>query len=306
MNFSYQSDKEFSVQADEMFDDLISQLSSGTARIVKPKNSEANRKMQTRMHFHNEPELSIILAGQLIFRTPVETFHLSAGDICLIPAGVPHIEEIVDPEDFLGFVVTEQAGLITMHFAQAVGNFLQPQNIGSHNFTLDRSLGEYINQAMKWLDDSKLAIGAVYSLQTYFHACREVISKHHEKGINYAPKVSLCIELARDYITDSTLTVAKLANWLNCNSDYLSNLFHRETGQRLKEWIAAQRILLARELLEDTAMSVAEIATNCGFNTSAYMRKVFKDKTGWSPSGYRKYYFKTAVPPNNRNQGTTA
>lgn len=297
MNFSFLDkvdlDTDFVTAADVVFERLISGLGIGDVEILMPMDSGANRKMQFGMHFHNEPELSIVLSGALLFQSPTEEIVLNAGSVCVIPARIPHVEEVIGTEDFLGFVITEQAGLITMHFAKPRGNRLQPQNIGSHNFTLKRSLSGYMVQAMRWLDDPNFSKGAVYILQTYFHACRELINKQNEERKVRNPKVARCIELARDHISDSKLSVALLAEWLGCNADYLSNLFHKETGQRLKEWIVAQRVLLICELLEDTSMSITEIAQSSGFKCTAYMRKVFKERTAYSPSQYRRYYFGT-------------
>ena len=53
------------------------------------------------------------------------------------------------------------------------------------------------------------------------------------------------------------------------------------------KWVLKKKLELARELLEDTSKSIAEICYECGFENQTHFSRVFKEKTGTSPSQFR-------------------
>jgi AraC-like DNA-binding protein len=97
---------------------------------------------------------------------------------------------------------------------------------------------------------------------------------------------------ARQYIGRSLaladLNVQSVAEWLQCSPDYLSHLFHRETGVRLAAYINRCRIRHSRELLDSTALNISEVAWACGYRDAGYFARVFKRTTGQSPREYRR------------------
>lgn len=55
-------------------------------------------------------------------------------------------------------------------------------------------------------------------------------------------------------------------------------------GRGQFEWPTAQRVLHARELLEETDLSIEEVAHQCGFSTAALLRHHFQRTVGLSPN----------------------
>jgi AraC family transcriptional regulator, exoenzyme S synthesis regulatory protein ExsA len=55
------------------------------------------------------------------------------------------------------------------------------------------------------------------------------------------------------------------------------------------KWVIKQRLALASRLLENSELSVAEIAYECGFENQAHFSKVFKGKMGQSPLQFRAH-----------------
>ncbi|MHB1172811.1 MAG: GlxA family transcriptional regulator [Lacisediminihabitans sp.] len=64
--------------------------------------------------------------------------------------------------------------------------------------------------------------------------------------------------------------------------------FRQHTGQSPAAWVAAQRLALARELLETSPLSVDQIARHCGTGGPAQLRTAFRRSYGRSPSDYRR------------------
>jgi transcriptional regulator GlxA family with amidase domain len=63
--------------------------------------------------------------------------------------------------------------------------------------------------------------------------------------------------------------------------------FRAETGTTPHDWLTAQRVLLARRLLEATDLGVDAIATRTGFGTAAVLRHHFTRRVGATPHAYR-------------------
>jgi transcriptional regulator GlxA family with amidase domain len=66
--------------------------------------------------------------------------------------------------------------------------------------------------------------------------------------------------------------------------------FVAETGVSPHEWITAQRVLLARRLLEQTDLGIDEVAERAGFGTAAVLRHHFGRRVGATPTAYRRRF----------------
>lgn len=71
------------------------------------------------------------------------------------------------------------------------------------------------------------------------------------------------------------------------NHIYLGQLFKKETGLSLNDYINKVRINKAKKLLKETGAMVYEIADQVGFSDSQYFSTVFKKIVGVSPKEYR-------------------
>lgn len=63
--------------------------------------------------------------------------------------------------------------------------------------------------------------------------------------------------------------------------------FRAETGMSPTQWILEQRIIRARELLENTDLPVDDVAAAAGFGTATSLRQHLSRTVGVSPSAYR-------------------
>jgi transcriptional regulator GlxA family with amidase domain len=86
---------------------------------------------------------------------------------------------------------------------------------------------------------------------------------------------------------DEPLTLAALATRAHLSTRTLSRRFEAETGRGALQWLTERRIERARALLEDTELSVTDVAYASGFGSLAAFRRHFSRLTGTTPSSYR-------------------
>lgn len=88
-------------------------------------------------------------------------------------------------------------------------------------------------------------------------------------------------------INNGLPTVQQCGEALNMSGYYLSDLLKIETGKSTKEHITLYMIEQAKTKLIGSDSSVSEIAFDFGFEYPQHFSKLFKSKTGYSPSEYR-------------------
>lgn len=106
-------------------------------------------------------------------------------------------------------------------------------------------------------------------------------------------KISSTLRPAIDYIyknKSENITVENMAKVCHISQSYFSRLFSKEIGDSFSNYISKLKIKWAKDLLEESDMSISQISDELGFNEPGYFIKIFKKYEGVTPSVYRKYY----------------
>lgn len=91
--------------------------------------------------------------------------------------------------------------------------------------------------------------------------------------------------IERDFRTH--LSLKHIADSLQISQSYASRLFRKETGGTIQEYLLIRRTKYACDLLENTDLSVAQVAEQAGFNHVTYFIRCFKKLLGCAPLRYK-------------------
>jgi AraC family transcriptional regulator len=83
-------------------------------------------------------------------------------------------------------------------------------------------------------------------------------------------------------------SIAEVAAACQLSRSYFTNAFRQTTGQTPHQWVVAQRVQRARELLVSSQLPLAEIAAACGFADQSHFTRVFSRATGLPPARWRR------------------
>jgi len=83
-------------------------------------------------------------------------------------------------------------------------------------------------------------------------------------------------------------TVAWCAKQFNLSANYFGDIVKRELHVTAREYIRQKIVGQAKHLLQDTIMSVNEIASELGFDYPTHFARMFRQETRMSPQEYRK------------------
>lgn len=89
---------------------------------------------------------------------------------------------------------------------------------------------------------------------------------------------------------DEALPVQRLAAQAHMSPRTFARRFRDETGTTPLQWVTSQRVALAEELLEQSTLSIDQIAARVGFANAATLRHHFSTVRGTTPQAYRRTF----------------
>jgi len=89
---------------------------------------------------------------------------------------------------------------------------------------------------------------------------------------------------------DEPVSVDQLAARALMSARTFARRFVQETGTTPQRWLTGQRILLAQQLLEETDLTVDEVASRAGFGNATALRHHFRLWRSTTPLAYRRTF----------------
>ncbi len=115
----------------------------------------------------------------------------------------------------------------------------------------------------------------------------------HAQDAKVSVVPSLTMQGIKNYIKDNyhrPIKISELAAESNYSRSYLYSAFKREYHVSPQEYLLNCRVERAKQLLADTSvlLTVKEVSFAVGFEDPLYFSRLFRKKTGMSPTEYKK------------------
>ena len=110
-------------------------------------------------------------------------------------------------------------------------------------------------------------------------------------SLNYSHHVNTMLKIIRKRIYDP-LSLVDVAADANLSLSYAANLFKKEMGCTIVEYIRKQKLTMAGDMIRSGELSLNEIAEKLGYTNYSYFSAQFKKQYNCVPSDMQKYYRK--------------
>jgi len=219
-------------------------------------------------------DLTCVLSGHLHYFVDGTNYHLYENDIILLPPGCCRER----------FHLPEPAAYISYNFFVHPGVELDLPRYNSQALTpkLRQTVSLYENE---FLGSDPYAVNQVILIADFI--LYELLSK--KISASYNPHVSCMLDIINKRIYEP-LSLSDVAAAAHISLSYAANLFKKDTGCTVAEYIRKQKMLLARDLILSGSMSLTEIAETIGYTHYSYFSLHFHVQFGCSASNIRNYY----------------
>ncbi|WP_455383396.1 helix-turn-helix domain-containing protein [Salinispira pacifica] len=236
----------------------------------------------------NEYQIVYITRGRGVFVTDGATYSVIPGSVMLIFPGVRHFYR---PDYEVGW---------TEYWVGAKGpyleilkeeSFLSPER-PFHEVGLQNGLLTIYSQIFEEVRNQKplyqiKASSAVLSLLA------EIIA-HGRTAVQYSHSEQL-VEKAKFLMEENIygeINLNAIGEMLGVSTSHLNEVFKSYTSMTPYQYFISIKIHKAKELLERGELSIKEIAFRLGFRDQYYFSRLFKNKTGISPSRWSAFVYR--------------
>jgi len=183
--------------------------------------------------------------------------------------------------DFLERTIEERSG-VRVRSLECVTALKDPvlMNLAA---ALAPSLARPREASALFVDQMGVAI-ATYLVEYYGGGAPQAPRKARTMSLQHEQRAK---EMLRSRL-DGSLSIADVAEACKLSRSYFIRAFKETTGLTPHQWLMAQRIEQARGMLTDPLLSLADIATQCGFSDQSHFTRAFTQTTGVSPGQWRR------------------
>lgn len=259
------------------------------------------------MHSHQHVECHIVHCGDLNIQTVEKTYHLTAGDVCLIPRLMEHCicnateniqkcsfnlrliqRKVKEPQLFEEYsTLFEIDQVIIIHQTDLYARYYHYISDAIANNTSVNCIRLQAASTMLLLDIADL-------LRTYHAKDSPTVSGEKSKDRHEADEYLFNLELyiQRHYMEDISLNTA--AEHLHLSPRQIGRLLKSHSGRSFGETLLHQRMWSARELLTDSSVPISEIPSRVGYRSYAGFYSSFRKFWNMTPNQLRQQLTKDA------------
>ena len=244
-------------------------------------------------HFHNSHQIIYIVSGEISITVNGKSYIASSGSLVILSLYEEHSINILS-EEYKRYTlsISSEPG-----YSDSDENLIsailvnRPENF-SHIIPLDENeifekllkdmAYEYTWKAPMYKDvlDAKLK----QFLICLYRYVPELFSPDNSENTPLVYKIQNNLE--KNYNKDISLET--LSNEYHLSRYHLSRVFKSVTGYSPIEYLITCRLFAAKKYLCTTNLSIKEIIDLCGFSDESNFSRMFRKRTGLTPSQFRK------------------
>ena len=254
-------------------------------------------KIDFESHWHTALEIIVPVENWYDATVDNKDYHVLPGEILIIPPGALH--SLRAPESGARFVfLFDVTSIATLHgFSQIESIFTPPQCISkaTHPQIYDDVYRLLMQMRDEYFGEKDFAELSIFSLLLNLFV---IIGTNHLNSLNffsstrpakqkaYTNKFNTVIEyIDAHYMND--LSLDEVAAAADFSKFHFSRLFKQYTGYTFCDYIRHRKIRAAEELLNQSDLTVTEIAMQSGFVSLSTFNRVFRQFKNCSPTEYR-------------------
>lgn len=216
--------------------------------------------------------------------------HFADGDICITPANTPVAVRFNNPCEFAllhlehTFITRTLSELSAVNSLEIVPQFkLRDPLIHQVGVALKAQL-QIDGLGSRLYAESAATFLAVHLLQHY-SAQKHTIQEYTGGLPKY--KLRQTIDYINEHLAED-LSLAVIARQIDMSQYHFARLFKQSTGLAPHQYVIQCRIERAKQLLLQSKLSIAEVASLVGFTDQSHFTRYFKRLVGVKPTTVRK------------------
>lgn len=265
-------------------------------RIILFHSLSHTRNTSPELHRQPTLEFSMIEKGHIEYFTKNQTISAKPGGVVFIPPGEPHNWRVLErPFLITGFqlAVSKQSG--RTQFIQHLQTQARKRNHQLNDFPIFGKVLAQIRKEIKlrppyFMDHIDCLIRQLL-VEFMRHAplhTKQSLPENNEQARNII-RATIIKEFVKANLS-TPLTLSDIADHMNLSIRQLYRIFKEQEAIPLGTYILNSKIESAKYELVETEKLIKEIALDLGFDDINYFCRIFRRKTGNSPSEYRHLY----------------
>jgi len=252
-------------------------------------------------------QLFLVLEGCGYYRTESDTYSLSPGSLFYRPAGKQSCYYLESPVKYalISFVCRSEAmaafeGQPIPLCEEEMETLLDV--IRTAVRICEPSKGRHIRLGMQLRDNvPDVVLSFIYASLERFLAmvyCRirniMLLTDESQKVSRFLNEATLTSGI-KEYLEENihrSLTVKEVCDHFGMSPTALTRKFRKETNRSLMDYFTELKVDAAKKMIRSGSLSFGEIAEQLGFASANYFAKVFKARTGRTPTEFSRHVSK--------------